>query len=117
MLNVHTISLLVVCSVGLSAGQILFKVAARSAGESDRFLLALGMSPAFILALVIYASMTILWAYILTVVPLSRAYPFAVLSFIFVPLAANWLFLEPLTIRYLIGLTMIAAGLLLTTTS
>jgi undecaprenyl phosphate-alpha-L-ara4N flippase subunit ArnE len=113
MLNSTSIMLLVLCAVGLSLGQILFKIAARSAATGTySFFLNLGTSPSFLLAIALYGSMTFLWTYILTTVPLSKAYPFAVLSFVFVPLAAAVIFHEPLTIRYGFGIALIVTGLL-----
>jgi drug/metabolite transporter (DMT)-like permease len=49
---------------------------------------------------------------ILTVVPLSRAYPFVALAFVLVPAAGYLLFHEPVNTRYAIGTALIVAGVI-----
>ena len=102
--------LLIAFALLLSAGQVLFKQAA-VVGIGKPFHLALfnGWMAA---ALVLYAIATGLWVWILRTTPLSIAYPFVALGFILVPLAAHYLFAEPLETRYAIGATLIVAGLL-----
>lgn len=65
----------------------------------------------FLAAAALYAVLTILWVWILTVIPLSRAYPFVVLSFVFTPLGATFFFGESLTLNYGIGISVILVGL------
>lgn len=101
----------------LAAGQTLFKVAAlalarRGAGGGS--LLALATVPAFWLALVLYGCGTLLWIWILQTVPLSRAYPFTALGFVFVPVIAAVFFAERLNLTYALGAALIIAGLFVT---
>jgi multidrug transporter EmrE-like cation transporter len=102
--------LLVAFALLLSTGQVLFKQAA-VVGNGKPFHLTLfnGWVAA---ALVLYAIATGLWVWVLRTTPLSVAYPFVALGFILVPLAAHYLFAEPLDARYAIGVTLIIAGLL-----
>ena len=97
----------------LSLGQILFKRGADSvppiAGLGD--LPALAASPVLWLAVGLYGGATLLWIYILQQVPLSRAYPFAALGFVLVPLFAWSLFGEALGLPYLVGALLIVAGI------
>jgi multidrug transporter EmrE-like cation transporter len=46
-------------------------------------------------------------------VPISKAYPFALLAMALVPLAGHWLFLEALSVRYAVGLVLMMVGLAL----
>lgn len=101
--------LLVAFALLLSAGQILFKQAATASDEKP-FHLAL-LNGWMVAALFLYGFATGLWVWILRSTPLSIAYPFVALGFILVPLAAHYLFGEQLTIRYISGVVLIIAGL------
>jgi drug/metabolite transporter (DMT)-like permease len=102
-------------SLSLAGGQVLFKYAAMDIGRrSADGLLAAATSPWLLAALVLYAASTGLWIWILTVVPLSRAYPFALAAAVLVPIAAYYLFGETITLRYGIGFAFVVFGLLLT---
>jgi drug/metabolite transporter (DMT)-like permease len=103
-------------ALGMALGQILFKLAAlRVPAELiwQRKLAKLLWIPYFWAALAVYVALTVVWVYLLTLVPLSRAYAFVALAFVLVPFAAAALFGEPLTFRYLLGLLAIVAGLVL----
>lgn len=105
--------LLIGFAVLMTAGQMLFKVAADSAGDRP---LPHALVNGWLLAAVgLYAGATVLWFAILRVTPLSVAYPFAALSFVLVPVGAWALFGEPLSLRYGAGLMLIILGILLTT--
>jgi drug/metabolite transporter (DMT)-like permease len=96
----------------LAAGQILFKrTATRLVGLPlpEQFL-ALLVQPAFYSACLLYAVATVLWVWLLTLIPLSAAYPFAALSFVIVPIASWWFLGEPLGSRYWAGIALIVAG-------
>ena len=101
---------LVAFAVLLSAGQVLFKQAA-VVGNGKPFHVAL-FNVWMAAALVLYAVATGLWIWILRTTPLSIAYPFVALGFILVPLAAHYLFAEPLETRYAIGASLILVGLI-----
>lgn len=103
---------LVLFSIMLACGQILFKKAALACGDRPLFP---GLVNAWmLLALVLYAGATLIWVAMLRSVPLSVAYPFAALGFAIVPLAAWLLFDEQLDVRYAIGSTLIISGILMT---
>jgi drug/metabolite transporter (DMT)-like permease len=103
---------LVLFALLLASGQILFKKAALAIVDRD-FILAL-INPWTFAALALYGIATVLWILILRTTPLSTAYPFAALGFVIVPLAASFMFGEPLTARYAMGVICIFAGVLLT---
>lgn len=112
--------ILQLCSfaVLLACGQILFKITATSvpslASVSGLFSLATNLW--FWAALVLYGTATLLWIFILQQVPLSAAYPFVALGFVFVPVASKFLFDEPLNLYYALGVLCIIAGLGIITT-
>jgi drug/metabolite transporter (DMT)-like permease len=115
-LTASQIILLVIYAGGMSAGQILFKMAAlRSGAAGGNHLLGLIGNPYFLAAAILYAGYALLWVWILTFVPLSRAYPFVALAFAITPLFGGLLFGEAITMRLVSGLLLILGGLLLVT--
>jgi len=106
-------------AVGMTGGQILFKLAAnrsipdRSLGER---VLDLAQNRYFLAALFLYAALSVLWVWILSVTPLSRAYPFVALAFVLTPLLGGLLFGETISIRLLGGMALILCGLFFVTT-
>jgi drug/metabolite transporter (DMT)-like permease len=106
-------TLLVCYAFGMSVGQVLFKLAADRSKhhEGTAFLGALFADVYFLLAVIIYLGLTLLWVWVLTRVPLSRAYPFVVLAFVFTPALAAAFFGEQLGLWYFVGLTLVLSGL------
>jgi drug/metabolite transporter (DMT)-like permease len=119
MLTPFQIWLLAAYAVGMSAGQVLFKLAAielaATTGGIGGRLLGLLLNPYFVGAVGFYAVLTILWIWILTFTPLSRAYPFVALAFAVTPLMGAVLFGEPVSVRLLLGLLLVLSGLYLIT--
>ena len=100
----------------IAVGQVLFKLASRSVGEAEAAGIAgLALNPFLISALALYGTGTVLWLFVLKRVPLTQAYPFMALSFCLVPLLSYVWLGEALSWRYGAGLTLIIAGLLVTT--
>ena len=108
-------ALLLTCVLGIAVGQLLFKTSAASVASPSLLDLVRGLavSPLFLLALALYGSMTVLWIWILQSVPLTRAYPFFALSFIFVPVLARVALGEPIATPTAIGSVVIVAGVLI----
>jgi len=113
------ILLLSAYAAGMSGGQVLFKLAAlRSAGATSGIgerLFELVFNPSFIAAVVLYAAYAILWVWILTFIPLSRAYPFIALAFALTPLLGGLLFGDPISLRLMAGIFFVLCGLFLVT--
>jgi drug/metabolite transporter (DMT)-like permease len=65
----------------------------------------------FFVALSLYARLTVLWVWILSFTPLSRAYPFVALAFALTPALGGLFFAEPLPMRLVIGIVLILCGL------
>jgi drug/metabolite transporter (DMT)-like permease len=116
-LNLGQISLLITYAAGMAAGQPLFKAAALRLSDgyplSTRALLLLLQNPPFIGAIVLYAALSVLWVWLLTFTPLSRAYPFVAVAFALTPILGALVFAEPLSARLLAGIAVIACGLVL----
>src|SRR2546423_6466946 len=112
------IAILTTYSVAMSLGQVLFKLAARrySSGNSVREqLLALALNWYFLAALLLYCGLAVLWVWILSFTPLSRAYPFVAIAFFVTPMLGSLIFGEPLHPRALAGIVLILCELVLVT--
>ncbi len=96
-LTLTQILLLILYAAGMAGGQLLFKLAALRLPT----------------ALILYAALAVLWVWILTFTPLSRAYPFVALAFALTPIAAAYAFAEPMTARLAAGIAAIMVGLFL----
>ncbi|WP_298434637.1 EamA family transporter [Ottowia sp.] len=104
-----------VCVLGISIGQLLFKQAA-AALPATLSLPALLHNGWLIAALALYGVTTLAWVWILRHAPLHLAYPFMGLAFLIVPTLA-WAFLgEPLHWRTLAGGALIMVGVALAST-
>lgn len=108
-MNATLFALTLACVIAISAGQILFKLAARAATGSAGFPWDLFNGYLFA-ALAVYGAATLLWVWLLKTLPLNVAYPFVGLAFVIVPLLGAWLLNEPLDWRHLAGGALIAAG-------
>ncbi len=105
---------LVIYAVAMAGGQILFKLAAVKnvgTGSLGERLLGLAHNRFFAAAVILYAALTVLWVWILTFTPLSRAYAFVALAFVLTPLAGGAFFGEPISARLLIGIALVVVGL------
>ena len=76
-------------------------------------MLSLVQNVYFLAAVVLYVALTVLWVWILTFTPLSRAYPFVALAFAITPLLGGFVFGEAMTVRLMLGIGLILCGLLL----
>jgi drug/metabolite transporter (DMT)-like permease len=116
-LTISQIVLLTAYAAGMAGGQILFKMAALRYAAADGTLydrlLGLVQNVHFLLALLLYAALAVLWVWVLSFTPLSRAYPFVALAFVLTPLLGGWLFGETISWNLLAGLVIILCGLVL----
>lgn len=72
------------------------------------------LSPTFYASLLLYGFATLLWIWILSRVPLSRAYPFVALGVVLVPLASIYVFGERVRPNFWLGVALIFAGIIVT---
>ena len=111
-LSPSVVALLLLTPVMIAGGQVLFKMTSTRLQASGAPFVQAVVDPVFVAAVALYGTATILWIYVLKAVPLSFAYSFMALSFVFVPLLA-WLFLgESVSARAMVGIALIIAGLL-----
>lgn len=112
MIN-YVIILLVVLT--LAVGQVLFKIVGLRINESGptSILSDYRTMTVFFVSLCLYGVATLGWIWGLRQVPLSTAYLFMSLGFVLVPMAAWYLFSEPISYRYIIGAGMIVVGIII----
>jgi drug/metabolite transporter (DMT)-like permease len=114
-LSLAQIAILIAYAGGMAGGQLLFKTAALS-GPADGPLVerlsAMILNGFFALAVLLYAALAVLWVWVLSFTPLSRAYVFVALAFAVTPLLGAVVFEEPISVRLVIGIVLIVCGLL-----
>ena len=89
---------------------MLFKSAAdryASEGSLNERIFSIAANGYFIGAILLYVALTVLWVWILTFTPLSRAYPFVALAFAVTPLLGGLVFGEPIATRLMLGIALI----------
>ncbi len=111
-LRLPVLSLLLLTPIMIAIGQVLFKITSEKLVAQNAPFHTVLINPVFILALMIYASATLLWIYVLKTVPLSQAYAFMAMTFVIVPLLAMLWLGETLTLKYAIGTILVIAGLI-----
>jgi drug/metabolite transporter (DMT)-like permease len=110
-MSFQSIILAVLTVIGLSTGQILFKLAAQNLnGDGSIFMLALKNTHLWI-ALVVYGISTLFWILLLRQVPLKLAYPFVGCAFFIVPLLAHFFLGESISWHSFFGAILIASGI------
>jgi drug/metabolite transporter (DMT)-like permease len=115
-LALSQVALLLAYAAGMAGGQLLFKAAALRYlpdGPLGERLLSIVLNSYFLVAVVLYGALTVLWVWVLTFTPLSRAYPFVALAFAITPLLGGLVFGEPIALRLMLGIGLILGGLLL----
>jgi drug/metabolite transporter (DMT)-like permease len=115
-LALSQVALLLAYAAGMAGGQLLFKAAALRYlpdGPLGERLLSIVLNSYFLVAVVLYGALTVLWVWVLTFTPLSRAYPFVALAFAITPLLGGLVFGEPVALRLMLGIGLILSGLLL----
>ena len=113
-MNIFNTSIILVCVLGISTGQVLFKLASPFFPQTITIssLVAFVFNKYLFSALVIYGIATFFWVYALKLVPLSVAYPFMALAFVIVPLLGVIFLNEPYNIRNVFGTILIIVGIL-----
>jgi multidrug transporter EmrE-like cation transporter len=110
------IGLLILFAIGMGTGQLLLKYSSQRQASGnfssifERLAFCIFDWP-FIVAAVLYALMLAYWTWLLTFLPLSKAYPFTFLSLAVVVLGSSMFFSEQLSSRFFIGLVIVVTGL------
>lgn len=107
-MNPYVITLL--CVLGISIGQILFKLSAFALHKSGnlfdpRTLITL------LVAFALYGITTLAWVWVLQKIELGKVYPFMALAFVLVPIGSYYFFGERFNTQYFIGVAMIMLGI------
>jgi len=74
-------------------------------------------NPWFVAELGSLALQALAWTLVLRHHPVSRVYPYNSLVFIVILMAARWLFSETITLNHIIGMTVIAGGVVMMATA
>jgi len=106
----------ILCVVGLTIGQILFKISASSMAGTGSFF-AFKTLITLMAAMAIYAVTSVAWVWILQKVSLGRVYPIMALAFVLVPLGSYFIFGERFQTQYVVGVLLICSGIILAVTS
>lgn len=101
------------CVLGLSVGQILFKLSSSFLTKSGSLFDAKVLLSLF-LALSLYGITSIAWIWILQKIDLGRIYPIMALAFILVPIGSYFAFDERFSMQYFIGVLLISIGIVIT---
>lgn len=112
MRNEMTYFTALMCVVGISIGQILFRLSAISLEKKGSFF---NTNTAIILfcAFALYGITTIAWVWVLQKIELGRAYPLMALAFVIVPIGSHFILGERFSINYFIGVILIVAGIMI----
>lgn len=97
---------LVIASVCAAVGQVLFKVGAMGREHWQDYL-----NVPLMVGLASYGAGTLLWILALSKVPLKVVYPFTVLTFVLVYAGAALVLGERLSVRGIVGMIVVLAGL------
>lgn len=111
-MSVLNVTSLLLFATMLAGGQALFKTVGLVL-RADGMAAAL-RTPSLYGALVLYGGATVLWIWILSHMPLTRAYPWVSLGTVLVPLVGWYWFREPVGPVFWAGVMLIAIGLILT---
>ena len=101
--------------MGLSVGQILFKIGATQLNGVTHTTLLSWINWPIMVALGLYVVCTLFWLGALRTLPLRVAYPVSALGFVIVPVLGHLLIDEPLSIRTFIGAAAIISGVAIST--
>jgi drug/metabolite transporter (DMT)-like permease len=100
--------------VGISAGQLLLKIAAVNLQNGTGWEMAVAgfrFNGWLIGGVAVLGISTLVWLSVLRTVPLNFAYPVMALAFIVVPAMSFFVLGEPLSLKLGLGSLLIAAGL------
>ena len=116
-MKIADIVMVCIFSIGMGLGQLLLKFAAQrqSIHTTSSFFqrtIFLFCDWTFLVGVGMYALLLLYWIWLLTFLPLSRAYPFTLLSLVVAAVGSVIFFQEVISITFIIGLAIIALGLL-----
>ena len=106
---------IILTTIALSVGQVLFKVAATTFDVSSGHWMSNLFNTKLLIALAVYFFATIMWLLVLRVTPLRIAYPFAAVAFFLVPVFAHFFLGEEIGWNTFAGAGLIGCGVWVST--
>jgi drug/metabolite transporter (DMT)-like permease len=102
----------ILCAVGIAGGQVLLKLATAQVASlsSVKSMLHDLLNLYFLMASVVYVMTSLVWIWLLSLVPLKHAYPLIALAFLIVPFLARLFLREKLEVGSIIGGLIIMIG-------
>ncbi len=110
VLTAEALRLIAFCIFAEVSRELLFKVAADSAQDSDNYALAVALKPAVWLGIFLWAVEVVAWVVLLQKVPLSIAFPLVNLNYAGVPIASALFLKERLRPKQMLGAALVAVG-------
>jgi undecaprenyl phosphate-alpha-L-ara4N flippase subunit ArnE len=116
-MNLNHIFSAVLCAFGLASGQVLFKMGARQLEDISGagFIVSCLSNKFVIMAIVLYAFITLFWIGLLRSANLSGLFPVIALVYVIVPLMSVTILKEPYNLSLIIGTVLIVSGVLVIT--
>jgi drug/metabolite transporter (DMT)-like permease len=109
-----SVTMSALAQIALKTGMASPRMAEAIAGGGvGRIAGAVLTQPFVLLGLAIYAAGVLIWLYVLTIVDVSKAYPFVSLGFIVTMILGATLLHEPLTATRIAGTLVVCCGVLL----
>lgn len=99
----------------MTIAQLLFKAAAIHASENISFVDAWILNIWLSVGIVATVVATLLWFFSLKSLPLSVAYPWTALIYVFTPVASMYIYGDILSLQFFIGMIMVVLGVVITT--
>ena len=109
-----TYSVALLCVLGISIGQLLFKYGATAWVSSGSWYATRAVTPV-LAAMLLYAFTSLAWVWVLKNAELGRVYPLMALAFVLVPLGSHLIFAEKFHVSYYFGVIMIISGIVIAT--
>lgn len=107
-INYNAALLLTVFIFTRATNQILFKYIA----ITEKYYLAILSSPVFYISCSLFLVQAYIWIKVLKTTPLSIAYPFTSLIFVFILISGAYFFNEPIDLGHIFGTIVIVAGVI-----
>lgn len=109
-----SVTMSAVAQIALKAGMADPKMAgAITGGHVGKIVLAVATQPYVLLGLAIYGAGVLIWLYVLTMVDVSKAYPFVSLGFIVTMILAATFLGETITPIRIVGTLVVCLGVFL----
>lgn len=98
----------------MTIAQLLFKKAGLYANGYTEWYFALALNPWLAIGLAASVCGMVCWLFTLRSISLSSAYPWTALTYVITPVGGALLFGEVITVKYILGMALIVAGIVVT---